>query len=286
MDELTEEIQLSECDKEPLQFVGAIQNQGCMLILRLDEQTNRLTICAASDNLPAKKWIAAEDVRGLMGADIFHIFEERMANRIVTLVNRFCSISRNTDDVVPNRNFAMLQMLCKGAIISTSQSAVQVCCSVVGCSKKNTFILELEEIEEALLSEIVTLPGTNILCVGDIVGRVRSAESMSAALSIFCDAVLETLPGFDRGMVYRFCDDLSGEVVYENVLHPERVSSSYLNLRFPAGDIPLAARKLYVRNPVRFISDVSAKNSRLVSYGDEQFDLTMSCLRACSFPCI
>ena len=33
-------------------------------------------------------------------------------------------------------------------------------------------------------------------------------------IGTFCDAVMDIMTGYDRGMVYRFADDYSGEGVY------------------------------------------------------------------------
>ncbi|MBD0273881.1 MAG: GAF domain-containing protein, partial [Acetobacteraceae bacterium] len=67
---------------------------------------------------------------------------------------------------------------------------------------------------------------------------------------------LRTVLGFDRVMVYRFCDDGSGEVVGESAAaHLE----PYRGLRYPASDIPKQARALYCRNWLRLIADVGAE---------------------------
>ncbi len=76
----------------------------------------------------------------------------------------------------------------------------------------------------------------------DIVGSLEATASF----------ILE-LTGFDRVLVYRFDQEWNGHVVAEagNGTLP-----SYLDLRFPASDIPSQARALYVSNRVRLISDV------------------------------
>ncbi|MEB2844541.1 ATP-binding protein [Endobacterium cereale] len=66
--------------------------------------------------------------------------------------------------------------------------------------------------------------------------------------------VIENLTGFDRVLAYRFDREWNGHVVAEqgNGRLP-----SYMDLRFPAGDIPPQARALYARNHVRIIPDVN-----------------------------
>jgi len=83
----------------------------------------------------------------------------------------------------------------------------------------------------------------------------------------------------------RFAGDLSGEVIHEVIRPGCSVDSSYLGLRFPAGDIPASARKLYLANGLRFVADIEAVDAQV--YGaklpsGEQLDLSMSCLRGCA----
>ncbi|MFN7024922.1 MAG: ATP-binding protein [Pseudorhizobium sp.] len=65
---------------------------------------------------------------------------------------------------------------------------------------------------------------------------------------------VQELTGFDRVLVYRFDDEWNGQVVAEagNGALP-----SYLDLRFPASDIPAQARALYASNPVRIIPNAT-----------------------------
>lgn len=65
-------------------------------------------------------------------------------------------------------------------------------------------------------------------------------------------AEVRRLTGFDRVLIYRFDESWNGAVVAE--ARNERLPS-YLDLRFPAGDIPAQARRLYALNRVRIIPD-------------------------------
>ncbi len=60
------------------------------------------------------------------------------------------------------------------------------------------------------------------------------------------------LTGFDRVMVYQFVDDEAGKVVAESTASGD---DGFLNHYFPASDIPVQARMLYLRNLVRVIPD-------------------------------
>jgi diguanylate cyclase (GGDEF)-like protein len=92
---------------------------------------------------------------------------------------------------------------------------------------------------------------------------------------------IRRLSGFDRVMVYRFDAEANGEVIAE-VVGDSLVS--YLNLRFPASDIPPQVRPLFLINPLRMIADVSAAPVPVVpSIGPSTgrpLDLTCSLLRS------
>ena len=86
----------------------------------------------------------------------------------------------------------------------------------------------------------------------------------------------------DRVMVYRFRDDLSGEVIAEAARED---LEKFRGLRYPKSDIPTQARALYVRNRFRIIADVEAEPVPIepgISLEGEPLDLSMSALRAVS----
>lgn len=92
------------------------------------------------------------------------------------------------------------------------------------------------------------------------VSHVRLAVDQIADLTdmdrIFSMAsrFVKMMTGFDKVMVYRFDMDGAGEVVGEARKHG---MEPFLNLRYPASDIPRQARALYVENPIRLIADSS-----------------------------
>ncbi|WP_448683118.1 GAF domain-containing protein [Pseudomonas nicosulfuronedens] len=91
------------------------------------------------------------------------------------------------------------------------------------------------------------------------------------------------MTGYDRVMAYRFNEDDSGEVVAEA---RREDLESYLGQRYPASDIPAQARRLYLQNPVRLISDVAyqpvAVRPTLNPQSRQPFDLSFSTLRSVS----
>ncbi len=83
--------------------------------------------------------------------------------------------------------------------------------------------------------------------------QLAGQPDLAGALSITVK-LIESLTGFDRVLAYRFDREWNGHVVAEagNGALP-----SYMDLRFPAGDIPAQARALYASNHVRIIPDVN-----------------------------
>jgi light-regulated signal transduction histidine kinase (bacteriophytochrome) len=91
------------------------------------------------------------------------------------------------------------------------------------------------------------------------------------------------LTGFDRVMVYRFDADWNGEVIAEarrEDLEP------FLDLRFPASDIPAQARALYTTNWMRLIPDAGYQRVPLEPAADPRtgrpLDLSGAMLRSVS----
>ena len=88
--------------------------------------------------------------------------------------------------------------------------------------------------------------------LSDTIDALRSAAGLEDLFRRMAQRV-KRLTGFDRVMVYRFDEDLHGHVVAEA---REPGMESFLDLHYPASDIPAQARELYVSNLVRYIADV------------------------------
>lgn len=109
--------------------------------------------------------------------------------------------------------------------------------------------------------------------------RVKVAQRREDLLSMCCAEIREWT-GFDRVMAYVFHPDGSGEVVAES--RSDRIDS-FLNMRFPASDIPDQARRLYVLNTLRFIPDVQYRPVALYMDADARpVDLSFAALRSVS----
>lgn len=123
----------------------------------------------------------------------------------------------------------------------------------------------------------------------DLLGVIREAsaildhgEEIDSVMAVVSRAI-RRFTGYDRVMIYKMDQDGHGAVVAEakrNDLPP------YLGLHFPASDIPKQARKLYIRNRVRLLSDVSYAPVPLLRTGgvgnDGPIDMSLCHLRSIS----
>ena len=123
----------------------------------------------------------------------------------------------------------------------------------------------------------------------DLTGFIEQAfQSILSTLTLreLCDEtarVFKELTGYDRVMIYRFDLEGHGEVFSER---REDHLEAYLGNRYPASDIPQIARRLYERNRIRLLIDVSYQPVPLVSgqgsLSDGQLDMSLCSLRSVS----
>ena len=104
------------------------------------------------------------------------------------------------------------------------------------------------------------------------------AEQTQALYQTLIDGV-RALTGFDRVMLYQFLPDWSGQVVAERA---GTGLGSYLDLRFPATDIPKIARDLYVQNASRTVCDAHQTPVAIQAATGQPLNLTLSDLRSVS----
>jgi light-regulated signal transduction histidine kinase (bacteriophytochrome) len=136
-------------------------------------------------------------------------------------------------------------------------------------------VLEFERLEQLVSPELTNQVFTNFVSK---LNNLRSEKELCQALT----KQMKHLTGFNRVLLYRFDDFGHGAVLCEE---SDGVLPSYLDLRFPASDIPQQARDLYVLNTVRIIPDAMYVPSPLHATGQrpiEVLDLSTSILRSVS----
>ena len=115
-----------------------------------------------------------------------------------------------------------------------------------------------------------------------IINGLDTTESIPT----LCDraaSLMKDIFGYDRVMVYRFDEEWNGEVVAEEKEEP---LESWLDLHYPASDIPSQSRKLFLKHKVRIISDVNYEPvpiaPEISPLTNKPLDLSRSALRGVS----
>lgn len=236
---------LSNCEREQIQFASSIQPHGALLVIREHDGM----IVQASDNAATFLNVDAdiigspiEDLPGDLAARIEPHLSDSL-NRIPRAVR--CHIGR------PAVAF-------DGLVHRPPDGSLVVELERAGPS------VDLSRHLEQSVKTILSAPSLRVLC--------------DSTAKIFKD-----LTGYDRVMVYRFDDQGHGEVFSER---RQPKLEPYLGNRYPASDIPQIARRLYERNRVRVLTNVSYTpvplTPRLSPITGQDLDMSLCFLRSMS----
>ncbi|CAN5608309.1 hypothetical protein BH11CYA1_BH11CYA1_18450 [soil metagenome] len=227
------EIELTDCDKEPVQFIDCIQPYGALIAI---DQNNRIIAIAGSADFVLQKKDLGKDIKEVLKDDsaaIMKLLEDRIDSARPVLI----------------RSKTWRRWM---TALTHRQGDVR--------------ILELE----VLPTKEVDIPSIEFL--------KESRESLYTYLG-HITANLKRMVGYDRVMVYRFAPDWHGEVVAETI---SLGAHKFMGHHFPASDIPLPARQLFLKNWVRAIFDVDAVPIPLEHLSTAKLDLSRSALRSAS----
>lgn len=241
------QVDLTNCDREPIHILGAIQPIGFLLAL-----TNDWMISRASEN--------TADFIGMTPGDL---------------------IGRPLRECIPPAAFHDLR---NRMSMLRGPNAVERMFNCILVEHAAPFDVAVHVSGGQIVVE--AMPGSDehgdaTGMVRSMVGRLDQCQDFP---TFFREGArqIRALVGFDRVMVYRFASDGSGEVIAE-VCKPG--IGTFRGLHYPASDIPAQARELYKRNLLRVITDVDATPVRIVPPLDETgtpLDLSLSLLRAVS----
>lgn len=240
-------VDLSNCDREPIHLLGAIQPVGFLITLTLDWNVARTSV-----NVGEFLGMANED---LIGRPLNEIF---LPEAVHSLRNRLATLrGPNAIDKIFDVRLTQRPDLFDVAVHSSSGQIVIEAQPAAGRSADTTSLVR---------------------------AMVARLDLMKDFASFWKEGArqVRALTGFDRVMVYQFSNDGSGEVVAEAC---KSGIGSFKGLRYPASDIPVQARELYKRNTLRVITDVNATPVAIKPERDENgnlLDLSYSILRSVS----
>ena len=246
-------LDLSSCAREPIHIPGSIQPHGLLLVLAAD-----FTVRHVSANVEAMLGLGAA---ALYGTHVVEILGPTQTERFIA------SVAQGDFGAFNPTRFVLR---------ASSGSELEFECTMHRVAE--TLVVEFEPFE--------MLEGTSkdpYALVRTPIARMEQAGDIETLARIAANEML-SISGFDRTMIYRFDEDWNGEVIAE--AKDDAVEASYFGLHFPASDIPVQARRLYVRNALRLIPDVGYQPCELVPEFDpatgQSVDLSKSILRSVS----
>ncbi|MEJ2884725.1 ATP-binding protein [Pedobacter sp. GR22-6] len=241
-------IDLTNCDREPIHIPGKIQSHG--FLLAVDALTYQISFASAN----------VGDYLGLDGAALL---DKNISDLNMLLAG---------DD-----DFDLKQLLKLGKlqgnfdIINPYKLMIgEVHYYLIIHRSEAHFVLEFEQ--ATLQYDIQNI-------IGKSISEILSNKNLDGLLSRAAQEI-KSMIEYDRIMIYKFKEDGHGEVVAEvknEDLEP------FFGLHYPASDIPKQARELYKLNMTRIIADVNTEASAILAYEEGiTLDLTHSTLRAVS----
>ena len=248
-------LDLTACETEPVHLINSVQPHGALFVLAEPD----LRVLQASANAKSILLCANSEVVGQLAEDIF-------SDSSISAIKQILSSYRSSDDIWP----------AVPCTVSTRASLL----SLQGLVHRydGAFILELEREAESGLDELNSFR----LWVSVDLPQLFEAQSTS---QLFEQALItiQKMCDFDRVLVYQFDKEWNGSVIAEQ---RRDFMPSYLNHRFPAGDIPPQARNLYAKKLLRILVDVDSIPSpispTLNPVTGRSLDLTYSILRSMS----
>jgi light-regulated signal transduction histidine kinase (bacteriophytochrome) len=213
------QVDLTSCDREPIHIPGSIQPHGVLLVV--DLQT--LTIAQFAGDASLLLGVAPERLQHGTLADLFD------APTLALLVKGL-----HAPFVKPS----VLLGLSPREGVPPLHATVH--------AQGDMGLIELEPAVQSRQCHV-------LMQVQNLLSQLPEATTTQASCQAAAVMVRE-VSGFDRVMVYQFLHDGSGQVVAEAKAEWQH---SFLDLHFPASDIPQQARALYLRNWSRLIPDVN-----------------------------
>lgn len=248
---ISEPVNLTNCDREPIHIPGSIQAHGAMLVI--DPVTQRLLFASANV-------ASLTGYNGVLipGTDISLIAGDKNAHDF-----------RNAAAKVREPGLSSV-------IIGLRFPGRSTLFDAIVHSHKGHIFVEFEPSPDRGQTARQALDLTR-----SVIHRLGLEESVDRAATAAARLVRAML-GYDRVMIYRFLHNGAGRVIAEA---KSSALSSFMGQHFPASDIPVQARRLYVNNTIRMISDTASNPIELkpaLQPEQEPVDMSYAQLRSVS----
>ncbi len=265
-------ITLTNCDREPIRIPGRIQPHGVLVVLA----PATLEILQVSANVESWLSISTDALLGqplskLIGDDqaqAVHqaVLTDKSSRSQLLLSLRLPSLWTSEGTSNPSgesANRAVDQGVdWRGSIHTDSETDNETDNETSRGTDGGTVLLELTPCQPDSDASDSLDPIALHERLRQGVSQFQQARSPEEVGSIVVKTV-QAITGLNRVMLYKLGNDYSGAVMAEAILDSQ-TKERFLDLRFPATDIPAQARQLYLKNWLRMIPDVSYTSVPLV----------------------
>ena len=250
-------MNISDCEREPIHTPEAIQPHGALMVLKISRgfHVSRLSANAAV--------FFSVSVDNILGQLFATLIDETERDSVISTLRTL-----DGPDFSPRLSLNIL--------FHVADWQRRLTCTL---HRQNDLILvDIEACEDHCVTPTHQAYGE----AHRITAHLRRSAGLSDLCNRACQVVRE-LTGFDRVLLYVFDADWNGQVIAET---KRDGIAAYLDLHFPASDIPRQARELYTRNSFRFIPHVDYEPVTILRHisdaNEPLLDLTMSQLRSVS----
>ena len=229
VEDIAKQADLTNCDREPIHIPGAILPHGVLIVVDL-ETFNVLQV--------------AGDTKALIG--IGH--SEMLGQSLETMLR-------------PDQ----MEMLRRVNTVHALTKPRHLLDPVLRFVPDQALDVSVHRMDGVLVLEAEAADLTDRFAADPLSGVQEMVEGFDAPMTLqaLCQLASErvrAVAGYDRVLVYRFMQDESGWVIAES---REPHLEPFLDLHYPAADIPKQARALYVKNWLRLITQVNYTPARL-----------------------
>jgi light-regulated signal transduction histidine kinase (bacteriophytochrome) len=237
---------ITNCDQEQIHIPGAILPHGAMLVLDRDT----LEILQLAGDVTALLGATAEQLLGQSAALIFHPQQ----------IENLRALSASLPLLKPRH-------LLDPQLRVADDQPLDASLHRIG----DTLILEFEAAD--LNNRFAADP---LAAVQEMIKGFHTAGSLLELCQMAVTRVRD-VAAYDRVLAYRFMQDDSGWVIAES---KQENLAPFLDLHYPAADIPKQARALYVNNSLRLITQVNYTPAPLVPQNNPRTGLPLDMSQA------